>query len=69
MNDWDYELLRDNPGSEPDEPEYLGYGPIITAGFDSPCDGTHMACDGLIREGDDIRADGDGGWVHRGCES
>lgn len=34
-------------------------GPWITAGFDSECDG----CGDLIEEGDQIRADGEGGWV------
>lgn len=45
-----------------------GFGPLVDAGFDSPCDGTHLSCDGHIREGDTIRADGNGGWVHKGCE-
>lgn len=72
MSDWGYDLFRDNPADELDrldDPyEDDGYGPLIEAGFDSRCDGTHVMCDGFIREGETIRADGDGGWVHQGCE-
>jgi hypothetical protein len=39
-------------------------GPWITARFDSECSG----CDGALWEGDDIRADGSGGWEGRCCE-
>ena len=38
--------------------------PVIEASFAGPCsDGD------WIEEGDSIRADGDGGWIHVGCES
>ena len=44
----------------PDDPEY---GPWVTAGFDSDCDG----CGGGICEGMQIRADGMGGWLCEVC--
>lgn len=39
-------------------------GPWFPARFDSECSG----CDGAIWEGEDIRADGSGGWEGRCCE-
>lgn len=41
----------------PDKP------PIVKAQFESECDG----CGGLIEPGDDIRADGAGGWECGDC--
>jgi hypothetical protein len=38
-------------------------GPWFTARFDSDCDG----CGGLIEEGDQIRADGEGGYICEDC--
>lgn len=41
-------------------------GPVIQAGFDSEC--SSFGCPvGAIWEGDDIRADGEGGWIHAEC--
>lgn len=36
------------------------FGPIFMATYDGEC----AACDGLIVAGEDIRADGRGGWIH-----
>lgn len=41
-----------------------GPGPWVTAGFDDEC--SRGFCSG-ISEGEDIRADGFGGWECRGC--
>lgn len=41
----------------------MSLGPWITAGFDSDCDG----CGAFIAEGEDIRADGEGGWLCQMC--
>jgi len=41
-----------------------GPGDWVTAGFDSPC--SRGYCSG-IAAGEDIRADGDGGWECRSC--
>lgn len=50
--------------SGPPEPDSSSpYGPEITAGYDGEC----SECWGGIFEGDAIRADGEGGWVHSGC--
>lgn len=61
-----------NPfGPEDEWPENVsedGYGPIITAGFESECAGDWDACDGTIYEGDQIRGKG-GEWFHVGCEA
>lgn len=37
--------------------------PVITAQFDSPCSAGDDICEGEL-----IRADGEGGWVHIKCE-
>lgn len=37
-------------------------GPWIYAGHEGP-----SSCCGWIEEGDEIRADGNGGWEHRDC--
>lgn len=39
-------------------------GPWFRAGYDADCDGT---CGGSITEGDEIRADGQGGWLCSDC--
>jgi hypothetical protein len=49
---------------ETDDP----YGPVIEAGFDGECAGSWDTCEGRIYEGERIRANGAGGWVHEGCE-
>lgn len=40
-------------------------GPWVTAAFDGDCDGT--SCGGRILEGEQIRADGEGGWLCEPC--
>lgn len=40
-------------------------GPWVTAAFDGDCDGT--SCGGRIVEGEQIRADGEGGWLCEPC--
>jgi hypothetical protein len=45
-----------------------GYGPVVEAGFDGECSGSWDTCEGRIAEGERIRANGAGGWVHEGCE-
>lgn len=40
-------------------------GPWVTATFDGDCDGT--SCGGRIVEGEEIRADGEGGWLCEPC--
>lgn len=45
-----------------------GYGPVVEAAFDGECAGSWDTCEGRITEGDRIRANGAGGWVHEGCE-
>lgn len=42
----------------------LTRGPWVRAGFDSECDGP---CGTDISEGDEIRADGEGGWLCENC--
>lgn len=42
-------------------------GPWVTAAFDSECDGD--MCGVQILEGDEIRADGEGGWLCKDCGS
>lgn len=44
-----------------------GYGPEVTASRDGECDAYPCYVGGLITEGDAIRADGEGGWVHSEC--
>lgn len=39
-------------------------GSVFTAGYDSEC----AACEAGIFEGEEIRADGEGGYIHYGCE-
>jgi hypothetical protein len=39
------------------------YGPWFTAAFDGGCDG----CGEQIEEGDQIRSDGEGGWLCLDC--
>lgn len=39
-------------------------GPWVRAAFDGECDGT---CGGSLLEGDEIRADGEGGWLCQDC--
>lgn len=51
-----FESATDEAGS--------GKGRWFRANFDSECSG----CDGAIWEGEDIRADGFGGWEGRCCE-
>ncbi len=41
----------------------MSYGPWFTARFDSDCDG----CGVLMQEGDEIRADGEGGYLCGTC--
>lgn len=41
----------------------LRFGPIVTAEYEGLC----TQCDWDIEEGDDIRADGEGGWMHADC--
>lgn len=67
---------RAEPKPEPDvfeEPEGIelepvkqaGMGPVFVAEYEGECSG----CGGEINRGDDIRADGQGGWVQVGpCE-
>lgn len=43
----------------------MSFGPWIFAGFDSECD----ECGAGICENDDIRSDGDGGWICVVCGS
>lgn len=44
-----------------DEPEDVPrFGPIFTATYESDCE----SCDEGIVAGEDIRADGRGGWIH-----
>lgn len=38
--------------------------PVVTAAFEGPCS---VDCGSMIEEGDDIRSDGAGGWVHADC--
>lgn len=50
-----------------------GPGPWFSASFDSGVreddfEGGCSGCGGPIYTGDEIRADGAGGWEHRGCE-
>jgi hypothetical protein len=42
-------------------------GPWFIASYQSPCAGGEPDCAGTILEGDDIRADGDGGWLCLEC--
>lgn len=52
------------PARRPPAPrEQPRYGRWFTAGYDSECDG----CSGLIMEGDQIRSDGEGGWLCPAC--
>jgi hypothetical protein len=44
-------------------PERSGYGPWFTAAFDGGCDG----CGEQIEAGDEIRSDGEGGWLCSDC--
>ena len=39
-------------------------GPVFTATYD----GEDSCCGEGIEEGDSIQADGEGGWIHQGCE-
>ena len=41
----------------------MSLGPWITARFDGECD----ECGDLIMEGDQIRSDGEGGWLCENC--
>lgn len=43
------------------------YGPEVVASFASDCDASACFQGGEIFEGDIIRADGEGGWVHTEC--
>lgn len=55
-------------GGDPDvQPYGDGYGPEFEARYDSPCDASYCTQGGQIWEGDTIRADGDGGYVHTEC--
>lgn len=45
------------------QPEELSAPPIVTAGFESEW----TECLGWINEGDEIQADGHGGWKHAEC--
>lgn len=40
--------------------EETEFGPVFRAGFESECNG----CDEGIVPGEDVRADGSGGWIH-----
>ena len=42
-------------------------GPVFRAGYDSECASATCYLGGDIEEGDDIRADGEGGFVHAEC--
>lgn len=42
-------------------------GPWFIATFDSDCDGDEPDCGGTIREGEDARSDGAGGWLCLEC--
>lgn len=44
--------------------EGLNLGPVVTAMYEGVCDN----CPLEIIPGDDIRATGDGGWIHADCE-
>jgi hypothetical protein len=46
------------------DPRSAGFGPWFTATYDSGCAGP---CGGKIYEGDEIRADGEGGWLCSVC--
>jgi hypothetical protein len=48
-------------------PKRPDLGPWFTAGFDSDCDGTSDDCEGTILEGEQARADGEGGYLCRAC--
>lgn len=50
--------------AEGDVSESPVLGPWVRAGYDGECDGT---CGGAIMEGDEIRADGQGGWLCSDC--
>lgn len=50
--------------SEPGTPNPAGYGPWVAAKFDGECSGP---CGGLIEAGDQIRSDGEGGWLCEVC--
>lgn len=50
----------ENGQGEPDNKR----GPWVRAAFDGECDGT---CGGSLLEGDEIRADGEGGWLCQDC--
>jgi hypothetical protein len=41
----------------------MNYGPWFPARFDGDCDG----CGGPFDEGDQIRSDGEGGWLCSDC--
>lgn len=45
--------------------EALKMGPVVTAQYDGEC--ALEECTADIFEGDDIRSDGAGGWVHADC--
>jgi hypothetical protein len=55
------QVVRDKMG--PGKPRF---GPWVIARFDSECDGP---CGGQIDEGDQIRSDGEGGWLCADCGS
>ena len=44
---------------------YPNLGPVFTATYACPC----SYCDEEIQDGDQIRADGFGNWIHADCAS
>ena len=59
------DLFEDAGGIELEPIEQKGMGPAFPAEYDGECSG----CGGPIDRGDQIRADGQGGWVQVGpCE-
>lgn len=49
---------------DPNRP-YPNLGPVFTATYACPC----SYCDEEIQDGDQIRADGFGNWIHADCAS
>lgn len=61
-NEWSCWWSFDGAGRR-SEPRRSGLGPLIEARYSGRCSG----CDQDIRRGDQIRADGEGGWLCVSC--
>lgn len=57
-------VAEDQSTAAATEPETDDRPPVVAARFDGEC----TACDGDIFTGDEIRADGTGGWEHADCD-